>query len=70
MPETGSAFTVSTEAVPVPSMGSATEVRPLTSSPSSRGQSSGGSSVETCLHPWLTVKPVGCTLASLYSPCI
>jgi hypothetical protein len=25
--------------------------------------------VETCLHPWLTVKPVGCTLASLYSPC-
>ncbi len=27
-------------------------------------------SVETWLHPWLTVKPVGCTLAPLYSPCI
>jgi hypothetical protein len=39
-------------------------------SPQKRGQSSGGSPVEICLHPWLGVKPVGCTLASLYSPCI
>ncbi len=22
--------------------------------------------VESCLHPWLTVKPVGCTLSTLY----
>ncbi len=42
MPGTSGAFTVSTEAVPVLSAGTATEVRPLTSSPSSRGQSSGG----------------------------
>ncbi len=71
-PGTGGAFTVSTEAVPIPSAGTATEVRPLTSSPSSRGQSSGGAlwrPVETCLHPWSTVKPVGCTLTPLYSPC-
>jgi hypothetical protein len=39
---TGGAFTASTDAVPVPSMGTAQEDRPLTSSPSSRGQSSGG----------------------------
>jgi hypothetical protein len=38
----GGAFTASTDAVPVLSTGTATEVRPLTSSPSSRGQSSGG----------------------------
>ncbi len=36
------AFTASTDAVPVPSMGTTQEVRPLTSSPSRRGQSSGG----------------------------
>jgi hypothetical protein len=30
----------------------------------------GGSPVETRLHPWLTAKPVLCTLAPLYSPCI
>ncbi len=35
MPGTGGAFTASTEAVPVPSTGTATEVRPLTSPPSS-----------------------------------
>jgi hypothetical protein len=40
MPGTG--FTASTDAVPVPSMGTAQEVRPLTSSRSSWGQSSGG----------------------------
>jgi hypothetical protein len=70
MPGTGGIFTVSTDRVPVPSKGTPTEVRPLTSSPSSQGQSSGGSPVEICLHPWLMVKPVGCTLTSLYSPCI
>jgi hypothetical protein len=37
-----SAFTGATDAVPVPSTGTATEVRPLTSSPSGYGQSSGG----------------------------
>jgi hypothetical protein len=26
--------------------------------------------VESCLHPWLTAKPVGCTLSTLYSTCI
>jgi hypothetical protein len=41
-PGTGGAITGATDAVPVPSTGTATEVRPLTSSPSSRGQSSGG----------------------------
>ncbi len=51
MSGTGGAFTGATDAVPVPSMGTAKEVRPLTSSPSSRGQSSGGSPVDTCLHP-------------------
>jgi hypothetical protein len=39
--------TGSTEAVPVPSTGTATEVRPVTSSPSSRGQSSGGGALWT-----------------------
>ncbi len=39
---TSGAFTASTDTVPVPSTGTATEVRPLTSSPSSWGQSSGG----------------------------
>ncbi len=70
MPGTGGAFTVSTETIPVPSTGTATEIRPLTSSPCSRGQSSGGSPVETCLHHWLTVKPVGCTPVSLYRPLV
>jgi hypothetical protein len=41
-PGTGRAFTASTDTVPIPSTGTATVVRPLTSSPSSRGQSSGG----------------------------
>jgi hypothetical protein len=41
MPGTGGAFTASTDAVPVPSTGAAPEVGPLTSSPPSRGQSSG-----------------------------
>ncbi len=45
-PGTGSAFTGATDTVPVPSTGTAKEVRPLTSSPSSRGQSSG----EPCGH--------------------
>jgi hypothetical protein len=41
-PGTGSAFTASTNAVPILSSGTAQEVGPLTSSPPSRGQSSGG----------------------------
>jgi hypothetical protein len=41
-PGTGGAFTGAKEAVPIPSTGTAREVRPLTSSPSSGGQSSGG----------------------------
>jgi hypothetical protein len=41
MPGTGGAITGATDAVPVPSTGTATEVGPLTSSPPSRGQSSG-----------------------------
>ncbi len=39
MPGTGGTFT---DAVPVPSTDTAQEARPLTSSPSSRGRSSGG----------------------------
>jgi hypothetical protein len=39
---TSGIFTVSTEAVPITSKGTAKEVRPLTSSPSSQGHSSGG----------------------------
>jgi hypothetical protein len=42
MPGTGGAITGTTDAVPVPSKGTATEVGPLTSSPPGRGQSSGG----------------------------
>ncbi len=42
LPGTGGAITGATDAVPVPSMGTATEVGPLTSSPPGRGQSSGG----------------------------
>ncbi len=42
MPGTGSAITGASDAVPVPPTGTATEVGPLTSSPPSRGQSSGG----------------------------
>jgi hypothetical protein len=41
MPETVRVITGATDAVPVPSTGSATEVGPLTSSPPGRGQSSG-----------------------------
>ncbi len=46
----------STDAVPVPSTGTATEVRPLTSSPSSQGQSSGEPCGElpTSLVDWQT----------------
>jgi hypothetical protein len=42
MPGTGGAITDATDAVPVLSTGTATEVGPLTSSPPGRGQSSGG----------------------------
>jgi hypothetical protein len=42
MPGTGGAFKASTDAVPVPTTGTATEVRPLTFSPSSQGLSLGG----------------------------
>ncbi len=48
----------------------ATEVGPLTSSPSSQGQSSGGSPVDTCLHPWSMVRPVRCTPVPLYNTCL
>jgi hypothetical protein len=41
-PGTGSALTGATDTVPVPSTGTAQEVGPLTSSPCSQGQSSGG----------------------------
>jgi hypothetical protein len=41
-PGTGGAFTASTDMVPIPSAGTAQEVGPMTSSPPSRGQSSGG----------------------------
>ncbi len=41
-PGTGGTFTASTDVVPVPSVGTAQEIGPLTSSPPSRGQSSGG----------------------------
>ncbi len=41
-PGTSGAFTASTDAIPVLSTGTAPEVGPLTSSPPSRGQSSGG----------------------------
>jgi hypothetical protein len=30
----------------------------------------GGNPVDTCLHPWLKVKPDGCTPVNLYSVCI
>ncbi len=55
-PGTGGAITGATDAVPVLSMGNATEVGPLTSSPPGRGQSSGG----PCGHlptPLATVRP-------------
>jgi hypothetical protein len=42
MPRTGGAITGASDAVPVPSTGTATEVGPLTSSPPSQGHSSGG----------------------------
>jgi hypothetical protein len=42
MPRTGGSFTASTVTVPALSTGTAQEFRPLTSSPPSRGQSSGG----------------------------
>jgi hypothetical protein len=42
MPRTGCAITGATDAVPVPSTGTATEAGPLTSSPPGQGQSSGG----------------------------
>jgi hypothetical protein len=41
-PGTGGALSGATDALPVPSMGTAKEVGPLTYSPPSRGQSSGG----------------------------
>jgi hypothetical protein len=49
MPGTRGAFTASTDAVPIPSTGTAQEVGPLTSSPSSRGSIS--SPVESWIHP-------------------
>jgi hypothetical protein len=42
MPKTSGIITGATDAVPIPSTGTATEVGPLTSSPPSQGQSSGG----------------------------
>ncbi len=61
-PGTGGAFTGATDAVPVPSTGTAKEVRPLTSSPSSRGQSLGG---EHCGH--LPTSLVGGQTSWMYS---
>jgi hypothetical protein len=81
-PGTGGAFTASTDAVPVSSTDTAQEVRPLTSSPPSRGRARGELCGELAM-PLLTVRPVGvyftpddrqpswgCTPAPLYSPCI
>jgi hypothetical protein len=47
--ETSGTFTTSTDAVPIPSTGTAQEGRPLTSSPPCQGQRS---PAESCLHPW------------------
>jgi hypothetical protein len=69
MPGTGVAFTASADTVPVLSMGTTQEVRPLTSSPSSPGQSLGGARGEQPT-PLETVKPVQRTLVTLYSTCI
>jgi hypothetical protein len=57
-PGTGGAFIASTDAIPVSSMGTAPEVGHLTSSPPSRGQSSGEPYGELATS-LLTVKPVG-----------
>jgi hypothetical protein len=70
MPGTGGAFTAFTDAVPVPSTCTAQEVRPLTSSPASRGQSSGGALWRELATPLVTVKPAGGTPPPLYSTCI
>jgi hypothetical protein len=61
---TGGAIPVSTASVPAPSAVTASEIWPLTSPHAGWHQSSGlgGSPVETWLHPWLTVKPVWCTV--------
>jgi hypothetical protein len=59
MPGTGVAFKASTDAVPVSSTGTAPEVRPLTSSPPSRGQSSGEPCGELATS-LVTVSPVRC----------
>ncbi len=60
-PRTGGAFTGATDVVPVPSTGTATEVRPLTSSPSGRGQARG----EPCGH--LPTPLVGGQTSRVYS---
>jgi hypothetical protein len=51
MPGNSGACTASTDAVPVTSAGTAQEVRPLTSSPSSQGQSSWGALCRAAYAP-------------------
>ncbi len=51
MPGADGACTACTDTVPVLSAGTAQEVRPLTSSPSSRGQSSGGALLRATYAP-------------------
>jgi hypothetical protein len=65
MPGTCGAITGATDAVPVLSSGTATEVGPLTSSPPGRGKSWGGA-LWTPAYTMAMVKPVGCTPITLY----
>ncbi len=62
---TGGAITGATDAVPVPSTGTVTEVGPLTSSPPSRGQSSG----EALWTPAYTPADRLTSWGVLYHPC-
>jgi hypothetical protein len=72
-PGTGGAFKASTDTVPVSSLGTAPEVGPLTSSPPSRGQSSGGALWRAgyipgdCLTSWVySTTCVQCLYISCY----
>jgi len=69
-PGTGGAFTASTDAVSVPSTDTAQEVGPLTSSPPSRGQSSGGALWRAGYTPADRQPSWGCTPPPLYSTSI
>jgi hypothetical protein len=62
MPGTGGAITGATDAVPVPSTGTAAEVGSLTSSPPGQGQSLGGGAL------WRAANTPGeCQTSRLYS---